>query len=139
MGTRLLYDPSTVRRPMGSCGSPAGDDCELTWFGPGPSSDPPAACACATWICLKMKRRSSSLMTKPLPTGATCCCALTVDEIERNCDPPLVISAIAAIITIAHGRAQRVRRHVSGLDAYITPPPCLSSLSVAECARLAAS
>ena len=43
-------------------------------------------------------------MTNPWLTGATCCCALDGRGINQ-CDPPLVISAMAIVITIAHGLA----------------------------------
>src|SRR5262249_32550999 len=72
-----------------------------------------------------MNRRSFASMWNPWPGGATHC-ALT--RADRNCDPPFVMKAMAIITTIAHGRAQRTRRQVNGLDAFIKSSRDVSAL-----------
>jgi hypothetical protein len=59
---RLLKDPSTVLRPCGRAGSVT--HLPLVSVGLSHSSRPPAACASAIWICLRMCSRSSSINRK---------------------------------------------------------------------------
>src|SRR5213082_1871952 len=67
-GSRLLHDPSVVRRPYEVSASGI-------WFGPGPTSVPHgfAGVAVAAWcsailICLRMNARSPGVTVNPLPT-----------------------------------------------------------------------
>src|SRR4051794_59771 len=75
-GTRLLHEPSTVRRPYDVRASGI-------WCGPGPTSVSHgwallyvAACRSAILICFRMKVRSAAVTVKPFPTGAVA--AMTV-------------------------------------------------------------
>src|SRR5439155_22714393 len=68
----LVNDPSTVRRPSGSCGF--GVPKRLTWFGPGPRSVPPAVWSWAISIARKMNRRPAASSTNAALTGAPYVC-----------------------------------------------------------------
>src|SRR4029078_11692454 len=76
-----------------------------------------AACACASWICLKMNRRSPALRTKPTAEPGWPTCAWTmVLLIGLNSGARLLVSIMASMATIAQRRAEGVRRHVRILN-----------------------
>src|SRR5262245_1514189 len=65
-----------------------------------------------------MNRRSEATMLNPCPTGAPpgACCAWTVGV---KIGLPMPGRSIASAVTIAHGLADRIRRHVKGFRALI--------------------
>src|SRR2546426_10134431 len=73
-----------------------------------------------------MNRRSPALMMNPAPTGADCVCAWTRGV---YIGVPMPEASIATIVTIDHGFAERMRRHVRGLEALISDPRFKKRLS----------
>src|SRR2546422_6260342 len=73
-----------------------------------------------------MNRRSPASMMNPAPTGADCVCAWTRGV---YIGVPMPEASIATIVTIDHGFAERMRRHVRGLEALISDPRFKKRLS----------
>src|SRR5919202_1690498 len=61
-----------------------------------------------------MNRRSSALITNPLPTGAVCACTS-----GTNSGPPAVGSVITAARATAHRFAVRERRQLNNVEPFI--------------------